>query len=312
MLFFTEKGRLYWMKVYEIPEGDKTGKGRAIQNMMQMPQDDKVRTIIAIADLADKDFVESHYIVLCTKQGVIKKTLLADFSRPRSTGVNAITILEGDQLLEAKLTDGSSDILVAIKSGRAIRFPEAKVRPTGRGAIGVTAIEVDDATDEVVGMICVNKAQAESNTVLVVSERGFGKKTPIDDYRITNRGGKGVKTINVTEKTGKLVGMLAVTEEDDLMISCKSGVTIRTSTSSIREAGRNTQGVMLIRLNNNDEIAAVSKLDKLEDEEDLLSEEAAALEALPGSNPEEGNTETAASKDEVDEQPLNDENQTEE
>lgn len=272
MLFFTEKGRLFWLKVYEIPEGDKTGKGRAIQNMMQIPQDDKVRAIIDIENLGDKEFVESHYIVLCTKRGVIKKTPLVDFSRPRSTGVNAITILEGDQLLEAKLTDGSSNILVAIKSGRAIRFPEEKVRPTGRGAIGVTAIEVDDETDEVVGMICVNKKQAESNTVLVVSEQGFGKKTPIDEYRITNRGGKGIKTINVTEKTGRLVGILDIAEEDDLMISCRSGVTIRTSTSSIREAGRNTQGVKLIKLNANDEIVAITKLDKLEEDPEEIVE----------------------------------------
>lgn len=281
MLFFTEKGRLFWLKVYEIPEGDKTGKGRAIQNMMQIPQDDKVRAIIDITNLADKEFVESHYIVLCTKQGIIKKTLLEDFSRPRSTGVNAITILEGDQLIEAKLTDGSSDILVAIKSGRAIRFPEEKVRPTGRGAIGVMAIEVDDTNDEVVGMICVNKQQAESHTVLVVSEKGFGKKTPIDEYRITNRGGKGIKTINVTEKTGPLVGMLDIAEDDDLMISCKSGITIRTSTGSIREAGRNTQGVKLIRLDENDEIAAITKLDKIEEGPDDLpvGDENAPLDA---------------------------------
>ena len=308
MLFFTEKGRVYWLKVYEIPEGDKSGKGRAIQNMMQIPQDDKVRAIIDIANLGDKEFVESHYIVLCTKQGIIKKTPLVDFSRPRSTGVNAITILEGDQLLEAKLTDGSSDILVAIKSGRAIRFPETKVRPTGRGAIGVTAIEVDDATDEVVGMICVNKAESASQTVLVVSEQGFGKKTPIDDYRITNRGGKGIKTINVTEKTGKLVGILNIADDDDLMISCKSGVTIRTSTESIRAAGRNTQGVKLIRLNANDEIAAITKLDKLElDEEEPIDEDAVIIadgEALPEvdgeeitpdetETPEEGDEETS-------------------
>lgn len=266
MLFFTEKGRLYWLKVYEIPEGDKTGKGRAIQNMMQIPQDDRVRAIIDIPNLADKEFVESHFIVLCTKQGIIKKTSLEDFSRPRSTGVNAITILEGDQLIEAKLTDGQSDIMVAIKSGRAIRFPEEKVRPTGRGAIGVLAIEVDDNNDEVIGMVCVNKQQAESHTVLVVSEKGFGKKTPIDEYRITNRGGKGIKTINVTEKTGPLVGILDIAEDDDLMISCKSGITIRTSTESIREAGRNTQGVKLIRLDENDEIAAITKLDKFEDD----------------------------------------------
>lgn len=272
MLFFTEKGRLYWLKVYEIPDGDKTGKGRAIQNMMQIPQDDKVRAIIDIPDLADKEFVEKHYIVLCTGKGVIKKTSLEEFSRPRANGVNAITILEGDQLIEAKLTDGGSDIMIAVKSGRAIRFPEEKVRPTGRGAIGVVAIEVDDTNDEVVGMICVNKQQAESHTVLVVSEQGYGKKTPIDEYRITNRGGKGIKTINVTDRTGTLVGILDVAEDDDLMISCKSGITIRTSTASIREAGRNTQGVKLIRLDENDEIAAITKLDKLEEEQDELTE----------------------------------------
>jgi len=273
MLFFTEKGRLFWLKVYEIPEGDKTGKGRAIQNMMQIPQDDKIRAIIDIADLQDKDFVDNHFIVLCTKQGTIKKTLLADFSRPRANGVNAITIVEGDQLLEARLTNGESDIIVAIRSGRAIRFPERKVRPTGRGAIGVTAIEVDDATDEVVGMICMTKEDADKHTILVVSEKGFGKKTPSDEYRVTNRGGKGIKTLNITEKTGKLVGILDIAEDDDLMISCKSGVTIRTSTGSIREAGRNTQGVKLIRLDETDEIAAITKLDKIEVDEEEITEE---------------------------------------
>ncbi|MES2647171.1 MAG: DNA gyrase subunit A [Bacteroidota bacterium] len=267
MLFFTEKGRLYWLKVYEIPEGEKSGKGRAIQNMMQMPQDDKIRAIIDIENLEDKEFIQNHFIVLCTKKGVIKKTPLEDFSRRRATGVNAITILEGDQLLEAKLTDGSSEIMMALKSGRAIRFPEEKVRPTGRGAIGVGGIEVDDETDEVVGMICLSKTEVETANVLVVSQKGFGKKTPIDEYRITNRGGKGVKTINVTEKTGKLVGILDVTDENDLMISCKSGVTIRTGIASIREAGRATQGVKLIRIDDSDSIAAITKLDKYEEEE---------------------------------------------
>jgi DNA gyrase subunit A len=316
MLFFTEKGRLYWLKVYEIPEGDKTGKGRAIQNMMQIPQDDKVRAIIDIENIGDKEFAESHYIVLCTKRGVIKKTPLVDFSRPRSTGVNAITILEGDQLLEARLTDGSSDILVAIKSGRAIRFPEVKVRPTGRGAIGVGAIEVDDETDEVVGMICVNKEEAASRTVLVVSEQGFGKKTPIDEYRITNRGGKGIKTINVTEKTGRLVGMLDIAEEDDLMISCKSGITIRTSTSSIREAGRNTQGVKLIRLAPNDEIVAITKLDKIEEDQEepvegILEGEIIEGEAIAGDLTKieeaggEGNTDSAASDEGIESEEHN-------
>jgi DNA gyrase subunit A len=265
MLFFTEKGRCYWLNVYEIPEGDKTSKGRAIQNLIQIPPDDKVRAILDVKDLKDAPFVASHHIVLCTKQGVIKKTSLEDFSRPRQTGVNAITIVEGDHLLEARLTDGNSEILMAVRSGRAIRFEEEKVRPTGRGAIGVGGIEVDDAKDEVIGMICINR-EDKTRTVLVVSEKGYGKRTPIDEYRITNRGGKGVKTISVTGKTGGLVGILDVTAKEDLMITCKSGVTIRMPVNGISEQGRATQGVKLIRLDENDEIAAITKLDKLEDE----------------------------------------------
>ena len=263
MLFFTEKGRCYWLKVYEIPEGEKNSKGRAIQNLMQLPPDDKVRAIIDVANLEDKEFVKSHYIVLCTKQGIIKKTVLEDFSRPRQTGVNAITIVDGDQLLDARMTDGSCEIMMAVKSGRAIRFPEAKVRPTGRGAIGVAGIEVDEKNDEVIGMICVKKEESDK-TVLVVSEKGFGKRTEIDEYRITNRGGKGVKTISVTDKTGPLVGIMDVKENEDLMITCKSGLTIRTAISDIRAAGRATQGVKLISLQGNDEIAAITKLDEVE------------------------------------------------
>jgi DNA gyrase subunit A len=265
LMFFTEKGRCYWLKVYEIPDGDKQGKGRAIQNLMQLPPDDKIRTILDVKNLKDEAFVSSHYIVLCTKQGIIKKTELSDFSRPRANGVNAITIIEGDQLLEAKLTDGNSEIMLAVKSGRAIRFPEAKVRATGRGAIGVAGIEVDDANDEVVGMVCVN-VEDKTRTVLVVSEKGFGKRTPIDEYRITNRGGKGVKTINVTEKTGKLVGILDVSEKEDLMITCISGITIRMSIAQISEQGRATQGVKLIRLDDEDAIAAITNLDEMEEE----------------------------------------------
>lgn len=264
MLFFTEKGRCYWLNVYEIPEGDKTSKGRAIQNLVQLPPDDKVRAIIDVKDLQDKAFVNTHNIVLCTKKGIIKKTLLEDFSRPRQTGVNAITILEGDELLEAKLTDGQCEIMMAVKSGRAIRFPEDRVRPTGRGAIGVAGIEVEDRDDEVVGMICVNKDD-KSRTVLVVSEKGFGKRTPVEEYRITNRGGKGVKTISVTDKTGALVGILDVHEKDDLMITCRSGVTIRMPVSGISEQGRATQGVKLIRLDDSDEIAAITDLDEHEE-----------------------------------------------
>jgi DNA gyrase subunit A len=264
MIFFTEKGRCYWLNVYEIPDGEKASKGRAIQNLIQIPPDDKVRAILDVKDLKDEAFVNTHAIVLCTKQGVIKKTSLADFSRPRQTGVNAITIVEGDRLLEARLTDGNSEILMALRSGRAIRFEEQKVRPTGRGAIGVGGIEVDDATDEVIGMICVNRDD-KSRTVLVVSEKGYGKRTPLDEYRITNRGGKGVKTMSVTDKTGKLVGILDVTEEEDLMITCKSGVTIRMPVNGISAQGRATQGVKLIRIDEDDEIAAITKLDKLEE-----------------------------------------------
>ena len=266
LLFFTEKGRCYWLKSYEIPEGDKTSKGRAIQNLMQIPPDDKIRAIIDVKNLEDEEFVKSHYIVLCTRKGIIKKTLLEDFSRRRATGVNAITIVEGDQLLEAKMTDGNSEIMMAVKSGRAIRFPEEKVRPTGRGAIGVAGIEVDDANDEVVGMICVTKEDT-SRTVLVVSEKGYGKRTAVDEYRITNRGGKGVKTISVTEKTGSLVGILEVTEKEDLMITCKSGITIRMAMGQISEQGRATQGVKLIRVDEGDEIAAITRIDEEEEPE---------------------------------------------
>lgn len=268
LMFFTEMGRCYWLKVHQIPEGDKTSKGRAIQNMVQIPQDDKVRAVIDVRDLANEEFTEAHYIVLCTRKGIVKKTHLKDFSRPRQTGVNAITIVEGDQLLEACLTNGKSEIMMAVKSGRAIRFTEDKVRPTGRGAIGVAGIEADNEADEVIGMICVNTDDPASGTVLVVSEKGYGKRTAVDEYRMTNRGGKGVKTINVTEKTGNLVGILNVTETDDLMITCKSGVTIRTAISDISEQGRATQGVKLIRLDEGDEIAAISKIVKEDEEEE--------------------------------------------
>jgi len=270
MIFFTEKGRCYWLNVYQIPEGEKNSKGRAIQNLLQISPDDKVRAIIDIADLQDVEFVKNHYIILCTKQGIIKKTALADFSRPRQTGVNAITIVEGDQLLEAKLTDGNCEIMMAVASGRAIRFPESKVRPTGRGAIGVAGIEVDDSKDEVVGMICVNLSNPDGRTVLVVSEKGFGKRTPVDEYRVTNRGGKGVKTINVTDKTGRLVGMLDVARKEDLMITCKSGVTIRMNISDISEQGRATQGVKLIRIDEGDAIAAITKID-VQAAEDIIA-----------------------------------------
>ncbi|MBS1591791.1 MAG: DNA gyrase subunit A [Bacteroidetes bacterium] len=277
MLFFTEKGKCYWLKVYEIPEGEKQSKGRAIQNLIQIPPDDKVRAIIDIKNLDKKEAIEGKYIVLCTKKGIIKKTDLEDFSRPRANGINAITIVEGDELLEAKLTDGNCEIMMAVKSGKAIRFPEEKVRATGRGAIGVTGIEVDELNDEVVGMICINKSDT-SKTVLVVSEKGLGKRTPLVDedgedvYRITNRGGKGVKTINVTEKTGKLVGILDVSEKEDLIITCQSGITLRTPIASIKQAGRAAQGVILIRLDEGDAIAAISKIEEQPEEQQSSAE----------------------------------------
>jgi DNA gyrase subunit A len=265
LLFFTDKGKCHWLKVYEIPDGVKTGKGRAIQNMLQLEPSDKIRAFINVPNLQDEEYINSHYVVLCTKQGIIKKTLLEEFSRRRTAGINAININEGDQLIEARLTDGTSEILIAIRSGRSIRFPEAKVRASGRNSMGVYGIEVDEKKDEVIGMICLGKDQ-QTASILVVTENGLGKRTALDEYRITNRGGKGVRTLNVTEKTGKLIGFLSVTEADDLMIMCKSGVTIRTAVKNIREAGRATQGVKLIRLDEGDEIAAVTKILHVEDE----------------------------------------------
>jgi DNA gyrase subunit A len=297
LLFFTEKGRCFWLKVYQIPEGDKTSKGRAIQNMVQIPPDDKVRAIIDIPNLEDEAYLNEHYIVLCTKQGIIKKTDLKDFSRPRQNGINAINILDGDQLIAARLTDGNCEIMLAVKSGRAIRFHESTVRSTGRGGIGVYGIEVDEKNDEVVGMICVNK-EDKTKTVLVVSEKGYGKRTFLDDpetgeanYRITNRGGKGVKTINVTDKTGGLVGLLDVTEKEDLMITCVSGITIRMAVSDISEQGRATQGVKLIRVDDGDEIAAITQLDEMEEELDAeLTDTATGENEIKGDESAENGT----------------------
>jgi len=303
LLFFTEKGRCFWLKVYEITEGDKQSKGRAIQNLIQIPSDDAIRTIITIKNLQDEEYINNHYIVLCTRKGIIKKTKVADFSRPRQNGINAITVNEGDQLLDACLTDGNQEIMMAVKSGRAIRFPEEKVRPTGRGAIGVFGISVDAETDEVVGMICVNVNDPQVS-ILVVSAKGYGKRTAVEEYRITNRGGKGVKTINVTEKTGELIGLLNVNETQDLMITCKSGVTIRTSIASIREAGRATQGVKLIKLDEGDEIAAITNLNDTEIEEvsgetQIVTEEDVENDAIiPSAN--ELQTEESAGDDAAD------------
>ncbi len=308
LLFFTERGRCFWLPVYQIPEGDKTSKGRAIQNLVQIPADDKVRAIIDIKDFKDEAYVKGHYIVLCTKKGIIKKTDLEDFSRPRQSGINAINILDGDQLLAAKLTDGNCEIMLAVKSGRAIRFPEEKVRSTGRGGIGVAGIEVDDEKDEVVGLVCVNR-EDKSKTILVVSEKGFGKRTSLDDaetgeanYRITNRGGKGVKTINVTEKTGGLVGLLDVTEKEDLMITCVSGITIRMSVASVSEQGRATQGVKLIRVDEEDAIAAITQLDEQEEEAEIVEQPEGTVETA-------GETPASEESSLSDESTENDDNQ---
>jgi DNA gyrase subunit A len=265
MLFFTEQGRCFWMRVFEIPEGTRQSKGRAIQNLINLPQDDKVLAFINVLNLKDEEYINNHYIVMCTKQGIIKKTSLEAYSRPRVNGINAITVREGDTLLEAKLTNGEQDIMLAVKSGKAIRFPESKVRSMGRNASGVRAITVNSETDEVVGMIVVK--EGDGFDVMVVSEQGYGKRSALEDYRITNRGGKGVKTITVTDKTGELVSLKAVTDEDDLMIITKKGTMIRMGVDTLRVMGRATQGVRLITLRKGDEIASIAKVPASEEEE---------------------------------------------
>ncbi|MFK5890918.1 MAG: DNA gyrase subunit A [Flavobacteriaceae bacterium] len=264
MLFFTQKGKVFWMRVYEIPEGNKTSKGRAIQNLVNIEPDDKVKAFICTQDLKDQDYINSNYVVMATKKGQTKKTLLEQYSRPRTNGINAITIREGDELLEAKLTNGSSQIMLAVKSGKAIRFEESKSRPMGRNASGVRGIKLANDKDEVIGMIAIEDANSE---VLVVSANGYGKRSSVEDYRITNRGGKGVKTINVTEKTGNLVAIKNVSDTDDLMIINKSGLTIRMAVSDLRVMGRATQGVKLINIKEDDSIAAVARVMQEEVEE---------------------------------------------
>ena len=282
MLFFTEKGKCFWLKVWEIPEGTKQSKGRAIQNLLNIEPDDKVKAYINILNLKDEEYINNNYIVLCSKQGIVKKTTLEAYSRPRANGVNAITIKDGDQLLDAKMTNGKCDIMIAVKSGKAIRFPEEKVRPMGRTASGVKGISLDNEGDEVIGMICIESGKSD---VLVVSENGYGKRSSIEDYRITNRGGKGVKTINMTEKTGNLIALLDVTDEDNLMIINKSGLTIRLDVSTLRVMGRNTQGVRLINLRNDDAIAAVAKVSASKEEN--LPEEGQEGTEVADSNDEE-------------------------
>jgi DNA gyrase subunit A len=257
LLLFTEKGKCFWLKVYEIPEGTRASKGRAIQNVLNIEQDDKVLTFINVKTLADKDFINNNYIILATRKGIIKKTTLEAYSRPRLNGVNAITIKEGDQLLEARLTNGESEIMLAVRAGKAIRFNEKTVRPIGRTASGVKGVTLGSENDEVIGMVCV---QDENEDILVISENGYGKRSKIEDYRITNRGGKGVKTINITEKTGNLIAVKSVSNDNDLMIITQNGLTIRLSVNSISLLGRATQGVRLINLKGDDRIASVARV----------------------------------------------------
>jgi DNA gyrase subunit A len=266
MLFFTEKGKCFWLRVYEIPEGSRTSKGRAIQNLINIEQDDKVKAVICTQDIKDEDYINSHYVIMCTKKGTVKKTSLEQYSRPRTNGINAITVRDGDTLLEAKLTTGDSHVMLGLKSGKAIRFDESKTRPMGRNAAGVRGIRLAHDKDEVIGMVAVN--DLESN-ILVVSENGYGKQSKVEDYRETNRGGKGVKAMSVTEKTGSLVALKNVSEGDGLMIINKSGVAIRMNVSDLRVMGRATQGVKLINLKNNDSIAAVAKVVNAESEEEI-------------------------------------------
>ncbi len=283
MLFFTESGQCFWLRVFEIPEGTRTSKGRAIQNIINIPKEENIRAYIKLINLKDKEYLENNFIIMCTRKGTIKKTSLEAYSRPRANGINAININEGDSLLEANLTSGTSEIVMALKSGRAIRFNESTVRPMGRTATGVRGISLEDDQDEVVGMISIDNPET---TVLVVSEKGYGKRTDIDDYRVTNRGGKGVKTLNITDKTGKLVAIKGVTDKEDLMIINKSGIIIRIAISELRTMGRATQGVRLITLKENDEIASVAKIEH-DDEEDA---EADNSSENTGTEPTEGDT----------------------
>ena len=288
LLFFTEQGKCFWLRAFEIPEEGKNSKGRAIQNLINVEKDDKVLAYLNVKDLMDEDYINNNYIILCTKKGIIKKTTLEAYSRPRKNGINAITIREGDQLLEACLTSGDDEVLMALRSGKAVRFNEQTVRPMGRNASGVKAITLASETDEVIGMICISNPE---QNVLVVSENGYGKRSDIEDYRITNRGTKGVKTLNITDKTGELIAIKSVTDDEDLMIINKSGIVIRLAVSTLRIMGRATQGVKLIDLRGNDQIAAVTKVEHVEEEEET-SENAETVENPAGETPADNPAET--------------------
>lgn len=290
ILLFTDQGRCFWMKVYEIPEGSKVSQGRAIQNLINIPSEDTVRAFVATGNLKDEDYVNNNYIVMCTKNGTIKKTSLEQYSRPRTNGINAITIREGDQLLEAKLTNGTAEVLLAKKSGKAIRFNESGVRPMGRTASGVRGVRLENDQDEVIGMVCVNESEDNDTSIMVVSEKGYGKRTDIGDYRITGRGGKGVKTLSVTEKTGSLIAIKDVTDENDLMIITRNGIAIRMKMEDVRVMGRATQGVRLIKIRDNDNIASVARVPKVEEEEE--AEENQEVNSDDSNNNEENNSNT--------------------
>ncbi|MDB5003833.1 MAG: gyrA 2 [Mucilaginibacter sp.] len=292
MLFFTESGQCFWLRVFEIPEGSRTSKGRAIQNIINIPKEENIKAYIKVINLKDKEYLENNFIIMCTKKGVIKKTSLEAYSRPRANGINAINVNEGDSLLEASLTSGTSEIVMALKSGRAIRFNEATVRPMGRTATGVRGISLANDNDEVVGMISIDNPET---TVLVVSEKGYGKRTDIDDYRVTNRGGKGVKTLNITDKTGNLVAIKGVTDNEDLMIINKSGIIIRIAISELRTMGRATQGVRLINLKGNDEIASVAKIEHDDEEEETETDD--AVENPDGDTAADSDTEPTSPTD---------------
>ena len=290
ILLFTDQGRCFWMKVYEIPEGSKVSQGRAIQNLINIPSEDTVRAFVATGNLKDEDYVNNNYIVMCTKNGTIKKTSLEQYSRPRTNGINAITIREGDQLLEAKLTNGTAEVLLAKKSGKAIRFNESGVRPMGRTASGVRGVRLENDQDEVIGMVCVNESEDNDTSIMVVSEKGYGKRTDIGDYRITGRGGKGVKTLSVTEKTGSLIAIKDVTDENDLMIITRNGIAIRMKMEDVRVMGRATQGVRLIKIRDNDNIASVARVPKVDEEEEV--EENPEVNSDDSNNNEENNSNT--------------------
>jgi len=307
MLFFTQKGKCFWLRVFEIPEGNRYSKGRPIQNLINIDPGDKVKAYINVKSLEDKDYINNNYIVFCTLKGIVKKTLLEEYSRPRQSGIIAINVREGDELLQAKLTNGRNEIMIALKSGRAIRFNEEKVRAMGRSASGVRAIRLsDEANDEVIGMVAVG---SDEETILVVSENGYGKRSKLSDYRITNRGGKGVKTINITEKTGKLIAIKNVNDNDDLMIINKSGIVIRILVNTIRVLRRATQGVRLINLKNGDSIAAVAKVENESDE--LVENENIPLDMSAVGDQSVDNTIVEEDNDEDKEDNINEEENNE-